>query len=264
MPRGGLLVAVALTGAPAWASGSVVGALSRDYDLAPGATATGTIEVAADADGWSIRVFQADFRTTATGREFPDAGTLPRSNAAWIRLPTGALDVAPDSVGTIPFSITLPENDTLAGTYWSVVMIETAPAAAELGRPGIRIVNRVAVRITTSVLGTGETRIEFGTDRVSARADDRTFETELTNVGDRMSATSVRLSLTGEDGTVVEAMADAAPLYPGCAATWRVPLPNLRPGFYSGLLVAEPESGVAYGKRVALSYDLWGAPQESP
>ena len=87
-----------------------------------------------------VKLYQTDYTFFADGKNsFDMPGTLARSNAGWVRLNREQITVAPDSVATVDYEVQVPGEAALAGTYWSVVMVQELPPAEAVGRAaGVR------------------------------------------------------------------------------------------------------------------------------
>ncbi len=133
--------------------------------MQPGRSYDGTIDVANPSKApQEIKVYQTDYLFFADGtRSYGEPGSIQRSNARWLTLsPLQTVIPAGESV-TLRFTVQVPSDQTLRGTYWSVIMVEpvppNAPESSRNDSPmptlGIRQVVRYAVQVITSVADTG-------------------------------------------------------------------------------------------------------------
>ncbi len=80
---------------------------------------------------------------------------------------------------TINYTVTVPQADSLKGTYWSVLMIEPIPKASpEAGGErtiGITAVTRYAFQIITHIEDTGLRKLRFFDPAVSMEDSSRIF-----------------------------------------------------------------------------------------
>ena len=128
---------------PILAQISVLSSTVEEREVALGQTYTGRIVIAnTSATPQSVRLYQTDYTFKADGTSnFGDPHTTPRSNAAWITPQANRVTVPANSEITVPYSIKVPEADSLAGTYWSAIMVEGAetappPIAGRAGQAG--------------------------------------------------------------------------------------------------------------------------------
>nr|MCH9703974.1 Fn3-like domain-containing protein [Chlamydiota bacterium] len=68
---------------------------------------------------------QADYSFSADGTsQFSPPQTLERSNAGWINLQTPYVTIPAEGEATIYYTISVPNNSELTGSYWSLLFIE--------------------------------------------------------------------------------------------------------------------------------------------
>lgn len=117
---------------PAVARVGVVGALSRRMQLTPGQEAQGRVLVR--NQGTASRVVKAyltDYQSSADGKtRYGEAGGHARSNAPWVHIVPAEQTVAPGDTAAFNFIVRVPDDPGLAGTYWSMLLVEPVPAAA--------------------------------------------------------------------------------------------------------------------------------------
>jgi len=140
-----------------------------------------------------------------------EPGSIQRSNARWLTLsPLQTVIPAGESV-TIRFAAQVPSDQTLRGTYWSVIMVELVPPSApessrnESAMPalGIRQVVRYAVQVITTVEGTGSRQIRFSQVRLVSDNGKRQLVVDLENTGERLLRTSLWADLYDPKGSFV-------------------------------------------------------------
>ncbi|MBA3817139.1 MAG: hypothetical protein H0X29_11600, partial [Parachlamydiaceae bacterium] len=74
-----------------------------------------------------IELKKCDYANNCDGQHFFDqVGTQARSNASWINLNTNRIHLGPREKADIYISIEVPNQKTLKGSYWSVLLIEPA------------------------------------------------------------------------------------------------------------------------------------------
>src|SRR5471032_2112473 len=100
---------------------------------------TGTIIVSnPGAQPQVARIYQTDYRFAADGTaHYDDPGTQPRSNATWITPQATRITIPANSQVAVPYSVVVPQGDSLRGTYWSLIMVEgptAEPTAAAAGK----------------------------------------------------------------------------------------------------------------------------------
>jgi hypothetical protein len=255
----GLLFALGLTAAELSAQVSVQGNTVHEHDAAPGAIRTGTISVTnASPNPQIARVYLSDYLFFADGSSrFDRAGSLPRSNADWIQL--GAQDVTLPPGATVPVSYTVrvPGNTTLTGSYWSVVMVEgmATPSASARGGVGLATTVRYAVQIVTHLPNSGTRRMAVKSGKLEAGAAGRGPELvlEIANTGERATKFDITTELYDNQGVVRARVQQSRGLtYPGTSLTHRVELGKQAPGAYRAVVVIDAGSGSLTGAQYTL------------
>lgn len=258
-----LLAATAGSGAAI----SVVGSLSQQTTMQPGATCEGTIAVRNQSDAVQVaRVYQADYECHADGRcLFGEPGRAPRSNANWIALPTRRLELAPQATATVPYTIAVPADTKLQGTYWSVIMIEAAseplapPAAGAKAAVGMQQVLRYGVQVVTDIGATGAPNLQLSgehvvkTDRGQTQPQGRAFTVDAANTGDRSLLPLAWLELFDASGkSAGRFTAEPLRIYPGCSVRFQFDLTAAPAGKYRGLLVLDNRDESVFGAQYEL------------
>ena len=189
-----ITLAISLLAAPmARAQIAVVGSTVEERVAAPGATYVGTIVVRnLTQQDQPVRIYQTDYLFFADGTShFDDVGTTPRSNGKWITPTVRSLLIPPASEMTVSYSVKVPTNDSLVGTYWSTIMVEGAPSEASRtssGRPqvGLGAVVRYGVQVATHIRTSGSRKVAFANSRFLTNPDSsQSFELEVKNEGER-------------------------------------------------------------------------------
>lgn len=253
---------------PGYAQVAVTSPTLVERTAAPGETYRGTISVHNSSDSVQVVSFSlADYGFYADGSStFDDPGSQPRSNSGWIGLSQRAVSVLPHAEAAVSYTVAVPSTTPPAGTYWSVVLVETVhPSEASSGSTGLAIATRFryAVQVATHIGRTGEPTLAFGTPNLLRRAlavdilpagvpglsqraadsvlaPDYTLALDIRHAGTRACRPTLRLEVYRTDGTLAHsASAQRGLLYPGTSINQRFELPSLFPGDYTFLLLAD-------------------------
>ena len=242
----------------------VVGDLIRAYTVRPGQTVEGLVLLAgSSAEPQEVRLYLQDYGPDGQGRSlYTEPGRLPRSNAGWIHLGQDRVVVAPGQQLAVPYTIQVPSDASLAGTYWSVLMVEPVHAdalplpAAPGGTPQvvIREVWRYALHIVTDVGSTGQTHLLFARPRLVEEQGHLVLLVDLVNDGQRWLRPKVWLEVYDHRGALA-ARVEGPPmrLYPGEAGRQRLDLGSIGPGSYQALLVADNGDHHVFAARYTFS-----------
>ncbi|MEO7995402.1 MAG: hypothetical protein ABI743_13475, partial [bacterium] len=242
---------------------SVIGGLTRSYTVAAGSLTEGKLllentgETPAD-----IRLYQTDYTFEADGTtQYGAPGLLPRSNAKWLKVTPAQVTIPAHDTATVYFSLQVPSDETLSGTYWSVLMVEplppttTTPDAGGDGgvQVGIRMIQRYAVQIV-STFGTGTTTVAFHEPTVEAGPQGPLFHVDIANTGDFWVKPTTWIELFDASGASQGRFpGNALRLYPGTSGRFTIPLLELPAGSYSALVVADGGDEQVFGTQVPVT-----------
>lgn len=252
-----ILFAALLVTSPLAAQISVVSSTLEERAAAPGEQYTGTIRVRnAGAEPRQARVSAADYRFHADGRTFfEQPGTVARSNAAWVRFTPAQLTLAPGEEATVAYTVSVPADAGLRGTYWSVLMVEAVddvPAAVRAGRVGIAPSIRYAVQLATHV-GQAERRIALEGAHLATEGGARALQVDVVNTGGHADRLELRVDLFDAEGAPAGRLTSTRGLvYPGTSIRQRFDLASLPAGTYRALLVVDTGTDDVFGAEYTL------------
>lgn len=251
------------TASGAMAQIAVVGSTVEEHVAAPGETYSGTIVVRnLTKQDQPARIYQTDYLFFADGTShFDDPASTPRSNAKWITPTVRSLVVPPMSEMTVSYTVKVPPNDSLVGTYWSAVMVEGAPneaGRASGNRPqiGIGAVMRYAVQVATHIRTTGSRKVNFANSRFLTNADStQAFELEVQNVGERAYRPALWIEVYDARGALkVNARQERGLLYPGTSLKQTFALGKLAHGTYRAVVFADSGEDAVFASQFTLKY----------
>lgn len=235
----------------------VLNGLTHENQVQPGETYRGTIQVQNASEGnKSVRVYQRDYSFSYTGESNHDpAGTLERSNAAWMSVNPELIDLEPNEIATIDFEVEVPASEPLTGSFWSVIMVEgIVPPDTSDYSSGVTINTaiRYAVQIITNIGETGTSDLEFIGMELDEQEDSALLYVALENTGERMLRPGLALELFDEEGNSVGIVRAARrKTYPGTSVLISLELKGIKPGNYTGVLVADCDDDHVFGTNVS-------------
>ena len=260
---GAALLALALNATPSGAQIAVVSSTVEERSAAPGETYVGTILVRnLTAQDQPVRIYQTDYLFFADGTShFVGVATTPRSNARWITPAVRSLRVPPSSEMTVTYTVKVPANDSLAGSYWSMVMVEGAAseaARASSGRPqlGVGAQVRYAVQVATHIGTTGSRKVSFAKSRFLTNPDStQAFELEVQNVGERAYRPALWIEVYDEQGVLkANVRQERGLLYPGTSLKQSFALGRLQHGHYRAIVFADSGEDAVFASQFTLKY----------
>ncbi|MCI5052064.1 MAG: hypothetical protein MRY21_02875 [Simkaniaceae bacterium] len=241
---------------------SVSGALSHTYEVEPGEVIRGKIQVNNDKNVVGrAKISVNDYLTQAKGvTDFPAPGTSKRSLSPWLELSTDQyLDVKPNGNAFLNYTIRVPKDESLCGSYWIMVFVEpstTDPAPPMTKGVGIKTLFRYGVQLIVNIGKTGEADLRV-IDRYTKEVDGKKLLcVDVENVGERFCRTESQLELFMPNSSEqVKIGAGARRIYPGCQATYSFEISEVKKGNYQSLLVFDSEEDDVFAATSELSIE---------
>lgn len=252
---------VCIAPAPARGQVAVVGNTVDEHVAAPGETYTGSILLRnMTREAQSVRLYQTDYTFFADGTSHFDApGSTPRSNAKWIVLSTSQVVVPPAGDANVAYTVSVPPNDSLRGTYWSTVMVEgasSAPPVAGRREVALGVVMRYAVQLATHLQETGTRTLTFPTHRLTMDGDTtRTLELSFENTGERAYRPLLWVEVYDAQGALrLKEKQQRGLLYPGTSGVQKFALSALPSGTYKAVVFADVGDDQVFAAQYKLEF----------
>jgi hypothetical protein len=239
----------------------VVNGLTHEYKASAGETYRGQIEVQNNSSkSQYVKIYQRDYLFFYTGEIlYNDPGSIDRSNANWITLSSNYVKVGAGEQLSLQYEVVVPENDSLLGSYWSLIMVEGVDDIDTNNiSEGISIqsVMRYAIQIITNINETGLRRLEFINVKLLKEDSTRFLRVDLKNTGERFMSPVLKLELFDPKGNSVAVFeATKRKIYPGTSTRSRVIIENVPPGLYQALLVADNGDEDVFGLNLSLELE---------
>lgn len=246
---GALLLAAAV--APR-AQVRVSGPMVHEVDAETGALIEGSVPLVnpSEADR-TVRLYLTDYAFDASGStRYDPPGTLGRSAAPWIEVGADRVVVPAGGRAEARYRIRVPDDRSLDGTRWCVLMVEDVTAAAE--GPGLRRRVRYGVQIALQ-FGAADPDLAIADVGVTEAPSSRVLWVDLANGGGGTADTEVSLELFDEGGASKGRLGGSrARLYPDTSFRHRIPLEDVPSGRYVALLIVETGDEHAVGSQFTL------------
>lgn len=235
----------------------ILNGLTHENVTPAGSSYRGTIQLQNTASNErNVRVYQRDYWFSHTGETKHDpAGTLERSNAGWITFNPELLTLQPNEIASIDYEVTVPQNDLLSGTYWSVIMVEgITPADTTNHARGVTIKTaiRYAVQMITTIGNTGTSDIQFLGLELAKNGDINELNIVIENTGERILKPETSIEIFDQSGISAGIFkADPKKTFPGTSVKITLVLEGIKPGNYTGVLVADCDEDHIFGTNVS-------------
>ncbi len=249
----GLLLVIYLSlPAIAWSGIVVVNGLSHMHSMKPGETQKGQIEVQNAKTNSNVRAYQRDYVFYSTGEAFyEEAGSRHRSNAKWIEVNPAFITLESEQLGIINYQVTVPKDESLFGTYWSVIMIEeVAPLDANKLEKGVTIntLIRYAVQIAVTIGDHGTKELVFTKVEVVPNQGKKVMYVEMENKGDFFLRPNLVIELFDANGNAAGTFSTPKKrTYPGTSVRFEVEVEGVKPGSYQAMILADCSEDDVFG-----------------
>jgi hypothetical protein len=249
---------------PAAADVSVVNGLTHEKAAKSGETYENVVilkNVAAEPA--EVRLYQTDYSFTADGRKFYDApGTAPRSNAGWVALGQKRITLPPLGQTEVKYTVRVPGQASLTGTYWSMIMVEELPKAAPSTpgdkkqiRFGIRQVMRSGIQVVTHLGETGARKIQFLKTDLLRSGNTKSLSIDVLNTGERWLRPFLTADLVDEKGVSLGRFdGGRCRLFPGTSARYTVDFGSIPDGKFKALIVLDNKDESVFGAQYTLDF----------
>lgn len=248
---------------------AVIGSLSHDRDVVPGATYDGAVTVKNDTETeQEVKIYQRDYFFTSDGKNlYGDPGRLPRSNAPWITFAPSSTVLPPKGTANITYTVAVPPDSVgrpLSGSYWSMLMVESLPPGSpesSLRRKDSTTVGlfqniRYAIQIATHIANTGERMARFLDVKLTKNEEGkRMLQVDVENSGTLYMKPDVSVELFAADGQSRGKIPGGKfRMYPGTSVRHLLPLGEIPPGTYKALVVVDAGGADVFGAQYTLKF----------
>ena len=245
---------------------SIIGGLSHEKRAKPGEIYKGSVLIKNNsAEPEEVKVYQTDYQFSFDGNNnYGPPGKSERSNANWLSFNPHRLTIRPGDVLTVNYTAKVPDDPNLAGTYWSMLMIEGVPKSSQGSNQtekdktkiGITQIMRYGVQMITNIGDTGQRNLKFLQTKLLREAEGRFLQVDIENTGQRGLRSSLWVELYDESGGYVGKFDGGGKLtYPGTSARYKVDLTGVPQGAYKALVVADCGSDDIFGANYDLKFE---------
>lgn len=237
---------------------TLVGSMTHEKTAKPGEKIEGQLMLKNRDEDRSadVRIYQTNYFLTADkGESYEKSANQLRSNEKWVALSQNYITVPPKALITVPYTVHVPADANLNGTYWSLIMVEPVD---ESSRPkgkgfGLMFKIRYAVQLITHVGTSATYDLKVVKNTVTENEEKKVFEFDLMNEGTRAVGPKVTMDVYGKDGKPAGHFeGERRRLYPGCSMRYVFNIASLDKGSYRALILADPDDDNV----LAVEYEL--------
>ncbi len=215
-----------------------------------------------------VRIYQTDYAFTFDGKSYYDPpGKAPRSNAGWIAIGHKQMTIAGASHADVRFSVKVPDDPGLVGTYWSVIMVEgvAKAQAAPPGTPqkepsvGINQVVRYAVQIVTQIGDSGSLQLKFLKTELLQDNGRKTLHVDVENTGERWLRPVASLELYHQNGELAGKFeGERLRIFPETSVRFSFDVSRVAEGRYKALVMLDNKDSHVFGAQYTLDFTFPG------
>jgi hypothetical protein len=246
---------------------SIEGGLTYENISRAGDTYQGVIMVKNQGDTpQELKIYLTDYKFNYQGETtYGEPGKDARSNARWVSFSPSRLTIPPRDKATINYTITVPGEESLIGTYWSMLMIECIPETSqEASLPqkekklsmGITQIMRYGVQLITEIGDSGTKKMKFLQTKLLKEKDERILQVDVENEGERLLRPQLWTELYAADGASLgRFQGEQSRIYPGTSKRFRVDITKVPIGTYKALVVADCGENDIFGITYTLKFE---------
>lgn len=245
---------------------SIVGGMTHQKQVVPGEAYKGSILIKNDNnEPQEVKIYQTDYQFRFDGtNNYGSPGKLERSNADWLSFNPSRLIILPKETATVNYTVKVPNDPNLVGTYWSMLMVEGIPKGSressqsekDKTKVGITQIMRYAVQMITHIGDTGERKLKFLESKLLRENGKRFLQADVENIGQRWLRPILWAELYDQNGRYIGRFEGKQKrIYPGTSVRYTVDLTGVPEGTYKALVVADSGGDYIFGANHTLKFD---------
>lgn len=237
----------------------VKNSLTHQFALSPGETRESSIQLFNETDDTvKVNLYPSGYSYNAKGETFfPPANTQERSNANWIQLPIDHVVIPPQGHVDVLYSVQAPQDRTLNGSYWSLILVEPDTVTAQPVNENcpdfqITVKVRYACQIVTD-MGKGKSSLKIIGKTVEKTPNGYVLHVDLENNGTQFLMPKLTLQLHDAAGKQMKTLTkNPDKILPGTSIRFTIDLGVINEKKILGFLLLDHGDTVLLGHRIDL------------
>jgi hypothetical protein len=185
-----------------------------------------------------------DYACTSEGLHFfEEPGKMERSNASWISLSQEQVTLEPKSQLDFFYKIEAPNNPSLIGSFWSVLLIEPQQAIQKLTEKENGFTMDVKIRYVHHIvtnLKNGNAKLKITNKEFKIMDNKQFLKISVLNTGDLFINPKLTLKLYDDQGKLKNTLeGQTERLYPGNSQSYLVATDGVESGKFTGFLLLD-------------------------
>lgn len=226
-----------------------VSGLAYQNTLKPGESAEVRITLISDKDKPELVDLKlCDYWCNAQGQHFFESvGEHARSNASWITQNSFRETINPGETRDVYLIIRAPQDKSLKGSYWSVLLIEPSDPLQSMVEAAsgfqLQVKVRYAYHVVTNI-GTGTPSIKIIKKGIEETFGKKQFAVHVDNNGDLFLSPKLIVKLFDKQGKLQRTLeSQTERLYPGSSVRYLAAGEEIEPGSYTAFLLFDNGDG---------------------
>ncbi|WP_415329221.1 WxL protein host-binding domain-containing protein [Chryseobacterium sp. MMS23-Vi53] len=238
----------------------VLNGLSHSYQVENGKVYKGKIEIENTGNqSQSVKLFLQDYSYKSDGTIYYSAPhTNDKTNTDWIKMNTNLVTLKAKQKTEIFYEITVPNNVSEPGSYWSVIMVEPVEEIKPNdNKQGVNITSiiRYAIQVITD-LNSDKAKPDLKFEDVKIEKEDgkQILKVAIANQGNLYCKPTANIEIynkkTGEK--LGNFSSQALGLLPQTSKSFHIDISKMPPDKYNAVLIATDEDENAFALNVEL------------
>lgn len=227
--------------------GSVVilNGLTHIHSAIAGGSTTGKISVQNNGSkDEKIIIYQEDLLLSCDHTTvYEKVNSHARSSADWLRLNISEKVLKPNEIYEIRYTVNIPSQKGIQGSYWSIVMIEGVSPIKEEVESGVKIDSKVryAVQVINNVGNVINGVLSFENIALDKRANAlKVIDVKLKNGGIFLAKAILTVEIYDKTGRKVKVLKSVErKIYPDKCTHFEIEVKSLPKGTYNGIVIAD-------------------------
>lgn len=238
----------------------VINGLSHSYKIENGKVYKGKIEIENTGNqSQSVKLFLQDYSYKSDGTiNYSTPQTNGKTNASWIKINTNLVTLKAKEKTEVYYEITVPNNVSEPGTYWSVIMVEPVEEIKPNDKKeGVKITSiiRYAIQVITDLDSEkAKPDLKFEGVKIEKEEGRKILKVAIANKGNLYCKPTVNVEIynkkTGEKVGNFSSMASG--LLPQTSKYYHIDISKISPDKYNAVLIATDEEENAFALNVEL------------
>ena len=191
--------------------------------------------------------------------EYKDINTNPRSMGSWLKVNVDEKILGSQEEYDLSYSITIPNNVTQKGSYWTVLMIEGADPIREPESQSFQVGSKIryAVQLITELGSFESPKLQFENVeyKKGANTTSNVVQVKLRNIGQYSAQAKVVLEIYDSKGTKLKVFQGSVRrIYPNLCNVFELEIKDLPKGVYDGVIIADNTKDL-FGSNVSIKIE---------